>query len=285
MQKSINGVIATGIVSFNPDLPRLTENIRTILPQVDRVYIFDNGSNNISDVKKIMGDIRLKKIVIIENSENIGIAAALNVIIRKAKDDGYMWVITLDQDSVAPDNLISEYFKYMTDKIGMLSCKIIDRNIGETSNSASHLYGVEEIPFCITSASMINIRAWDNVGGFTEKLFIDAVDFDMCLLLRKHGWKILRINDAALLHEVGHSEIKKLFGKEYLVYHHSPVRYYYMIRNGIYIGRKHHFVCHAIIRAFRQFVMVIFYEDKKMNKLKMMIIGLWHAIIGRYGRY
>lgn len=274
--------IAAGIVLYNPDMPRLTENVHAILPQIKILYLFDNGSANISEVKQTFTD---KRIIIIESRENIGIAAALNAIIYRAKEDKLKWVLTLDQDSISPENLISEYSKNIaTERIGMLCCRIIDRNFGEISIQKIHTHGIEEVSMCITSASMINIKAWNDVGKFTEKLFIDAVDFDMCLLLREHGWKILRTNDVALLHEVGHSEIRKLFGKEYLVYHHSPLRYYYMVRNGIYLGKRHHFICHAIIRAFRQITMVILYEDRKVEKLKMMIKGFYHAIIGRYGK-
>ena len=138
---------------------------------------------------------------------------------------------------------------------------------------------------CITSASMLNWKAWKDVGGFAEEFFIDAVDFDMCLLLREHGYKIIRTYDTQLLHEVGHSQIRKLFGKEYLVYHHSPLRYYYMVRNGLYLGKRHHFVVHSTIRAFRQIAMALIYEDRKKEKLTMMAKGFWHAIRGRYGKY
>lgn len=132
---------------------------------------------------------------------------------------------------------------------------------------------------------MLKVSAWKEVGGFANDFFIDSVDFDMCLLLREHGYKILRTYDTVLLHEVGHSQLRKLFGKEYLVYHHSPIRYYYMIRNSIYLGQRHHFLLHAMLRACRQLTMVMLYEDKKSVKLNLMLRGIYHAIIGKYGKY
>lgn len=269
-----------GIVLYNPDIDRLNENISAILPQVDKIVLIENGSSN----REYLQDFR--NYDIIENEENMGIAYALNQIMQYAHEQKSEWALTLDQDSVVPNNLVSTYRKLIEiDKVGMISCKIVDRNFGETKENKAKVSGYEEIPMCITSASLLNYQAWKDVGGFTEKLFIDAVDFDICLSLREHGYKIICTYDTMLLHEVGHSEIKKLFGREYLVYHHSPIRYYYMIRNGLYLGYRHHFLPHAILRAGRQLVMVLLYEDKKFAKIKLMFKGILHAIVGRYGKY
>lgn len=276
--------ITVGIVLYNPNIIRLKENLDAISFQTDRVYLFDNGSANLKEIKSLL--LGYPSSLLLVSKDNVGIAAALNALVKQVYDDGYEWIVTLDQDSVAPSALISTYVKYLNyEKIGMLCCKIVDRNFGETSELKSKTSGYEEVPMCITSASMLKVSAWKNVGGFANEFFIDSVDFDMCLLLREHGYKILRTYDTVLLHEVGHSQIRKLFGKEYLVYHHSPIRYYYMIRNGIYLGQRHHFLFHAILRACRQLTMVLLYEDKKSVKLNLMLKGIYHAIIGKYGKY
>ena len=273
-------VTVAGIVLYNPNILRLKENLNAIRPQVDKVVLVENGSAN-RDYIDMLNDFD-----IIINDTNMGIAYALNQIMQYANEAGAEWALTLDQDSVSPSNLIKTYSKLTSlEKVGMICCKIVDRNFGETTEEKNKTSGYEEVTSCITSASMMNTKAWKEAGGFANEFFIDSVDFDMCYLLREHGYKIVRTYDTALLHEVGHSQIRKLFGKEYLVYHHSPIRYYYMIRNGLYLGKRHHFLPKAILRACRQLVMVILYEDKKIVKLKMMIRGLWHAMRGRYGKY
>ena len=177
------------------------------------------------------------------------------------------------------------YSKFINrDDIGIVCCKIIDRNFGELKEQKLKTEGCEEVSTCITSASMMNLKAWKEVGGFDEIMFIDSVDFDICLSMREHGYKIIRTHDTALLHEVGHSEIRRLFGKEYQIYHHSPLRYYYMVRNGIYLGEKHHFTARAVYRVIRLFFLVILFEENKFNKAKMMLLGFYHAIVHRYGK-
>ena len=275
--------IIASIVTFNPDIARLKANVEAIVPQINEIVIIDNGSKNISDIQSLI--CNYKSIDLIINENNKGIAKALNQAAEYALRKGYKWIITLDQDSVAPENLVSTYSKFTDcNDIGIVCCKIVDRNFGELKEQKLKTKGYEEVPMCITSASMMNLNAWKQVGGFDEKMFIDSVDFDICLSMREHGYKIIRTYDASLLHEVGHSEIRKLLGKEYQIYHHSPLRYYYMVRNGIYLGKKHHFTERAIYRAFRLFFLVILFEDNKFYKAKMMSLGFYHAIIHRYGK-
>ena len=58
---------------------------------------------------------------------------------------------------------------------------------------------------------------FDKIGGFDEKLFIDGVDFDFCIRMRKAGYGILRSNNVYLLQEVGKGRSKSLFGKTFSI--------------------------------------------------------------------
>lgn len=275
--------VIASIVTYNPNIQRFIQNVEAILPQVTEIIIVDNASINLMDIRLLIG--KYESVSIIENRTNKGIATALNQAAQYALSKGYGWVITLDQDSVAPDNLVSTYSRFLNCRdIGIVCCKIVDRNFGELEREKSKNRGFEDVPVCITSASMMNLRVWKEVGGFNEDMFIDSVDFDICLSMREHGYRIIRTYDTALLHEVGHSEIRKLFGKEYQIYHHSPLRYYYMIRNGIYLGKRHHFTFKATLRAIRLFILVSLFEENKMEKISKMLLGFYHASINRYGK-
>lgn len=275
--------IIASIVTYNPNIQRFLQNIEAILPQVNEIIIIDNASINLMDIHLLIE--KYESVSIIENRINKGIATALNQAAQYALSKGYGWLITLDQDSVAPGNLVSTYSKFLNcEDIGIVSCKIIDRNFGELNREKSKKEGFEDVRVCITSASMMNLKTWKAVGGFNEEMFIDSVDFDICLSMREHGYRIVKTYDTALLHEVGHSEIRKLFGNEYQIYHHSPLRYYYMIRNGIYLGKRHHFTFKATLRAIRLFILVSLFEENKIEKIKKMLLGFYHASINRYGK-
>ncbi|WP_244505189.1 glycosyltransferase, partial [Escherichia coli] len=69
------------IVTYNPEIIRLTECINSLAPQVERIILVDNGSNN-SDLIK---NISINNLEIILLSENKGIAFAQNVLRRAWK--------------------------------------------------------------------------------------------------------------------------------------------------------------------------------------------------------
>ena len=272
------------IVTYNPEIPRLKQNIDSIICQVNEIVVVDNGSFDLKDIEILLSCY--DKIHIIKMGDNKGIAFALNQAAAYACSKGYKWIITLDQDSVAPENLVSTYKQFVSNSdVGMVGCKIVDRNYGETNDQKNLKHGYKEVPMLITSASMLNLNVWKEVGGFCDEMFIDSVDFDICLSIREHGYKIIRTYETALLHEVGHSEIRHSFGKDRQIYHHNPIRYYYMVRNGIFLGKRHHFVIKATYRVFRMAFFTLLYDDRRIQKAKMMLKGLYHAIINRYGEY
>ena len=117
-----------GITLYEPDVHRLLENIDAVLPQVDKLICVDNGSKNIAEIKDRI-HWKYPDVEIIENGENLGIARALNQMFEYAEAHVYDWVLTLDQDSVCPENLMEEYKKHLEIKdVGVLSPKMVDRN-------------------------------------------------------------------------------------------------------------------------------------------------------------
>ena len=113
--------IAAGIVTYNPDQwDRYENGIKKILEQVDKIYVFNNGDklDNISDAR----------IDVFSENENKGVAYALNRIMNKAKNDGYVWVLTMDQDSLIPDGLVNEYRTAIdnNENIGIVCPQVID---------------------------------------------------------------------------------------------------------------------------------------------------------------
>ena len=119
--------ICAGIVLYNPDITQLKRNIAAIIKQVQILYLQDNGSANISDVEKIIAET--SSIVLLRNPKNKGIAWALNALCKRAESDDFQWILTLDQDSVCPQNMIALYKEYLP-IADMLCPKIVDRNYG-----------------------------------------------------------------------------------------------------------------------------------------------------------
>lgn len=270
--------ILASIITFNPEIARLNQNIKAIRKQVEGIVIVDNNSENIHEIQKI---IKEECAYAIYNGSNKGIAFALNQALTFAKENAFDWVLTLDQDSVSADNLIAEYRRYINyDNIGIICSKVCDRNFQRKGELQKLDAKIEYVELCITSGSLTNTIAWENIGGFDSSMFIDSVDFDFCLTLKEKGWLILKSNETFIHHEVGKSKVVKIFGKEYLSLNHSPFRYYYIIRNNIYVGRKHQYLfLKNILVSFRIFYTVIVYERDKVQKILQMIRGLFDGLV------
>ncbi|MBQ8989643.1 MAG: glycosyltransferase [Prevotella sp.] len=261
---------AIGIVTYQPDLQRLQENVAAAAAQAGagHVIIVDNGSDNLSDIRAIANT------VLIENGENLGIAHALNQLCRKAQGLGYEWIVTLDQDSVMQSDTLSEFARY-TDKkdIGIICPRIEDRHIGRQYARSDH--GTEYIRHCITSGNLIRLQAWEAVGGFTDELFIDGVDFDFCLKLHEGGWQILRTNNVCLIQEMGHGHrIPLPFHHQISILNHSPQRLYYIARNYLYIGRRYHQRLHWTLEVAKRMLIVVCFESQKLPKCRAMLKGI-----------
>lgn len=266
-------MFAAGIVLFNPDLKRLRENIEAIISQVDKLVLVDNGSLNIKEVELYCQ--YKKKIHLIKNKKNDGIAKALNQLIYYCYTEQYKWAITLDQDSVSPPNLVENFQKYISlENIAVICPAIKDRN---DRFEKQYKNKIEYLEQCITSGAMINTDIWMELGQYDENMFIDMVDFEYCARVRKAGYKIVRVNSVELLHECGKLKIVKIGKRKIQITNHSPLRCYYYAKNIVYCHKKlpdrfSAFWMHKML--FEKVAKVLFWEKDKCNKVKKIVKGV-----------
>lgn len=92
--------------------------------------------------------------------------------------------------------------------------------------------------FMITSGALCRVQALDAVGGFRPELFIDHVDHDVCLRLRRAGWR-LRITEAVeMRHSIGGMRDHRVVGGlSVRNSHHAADRQYYKVRNFLLLVR------------------------------------------------
>lgn len=267
--------IAAGIVLYNPNLCRLKENIESIYKQVELLILIDNESLEINKIEKEYKNYN--KIILIKNNKNLGIATALNQIMFFSKSKGYKWVLTLDQDSVCPTNMIEEYIKYVyIEKVAIISPLIIDRNnkrIPKVINSRDY----ENIEKCITSGSLINAVIWDKVGRFDDIMFIDEVDFEFCERVINNNYYIIRVNKISMLHEIGNITNRKFLIWDVTVKNHNAFRKYYIAKNVIYVAKKsnsYQRIIIAYLKVIKIMIVTFLYESNKKEKIKSILKGI-----------
>ena len=284
--------IAAGIVLYNPNADRLKTCLDALTQQVDRIYIFNNSDSFVDEAQS-------ESIAYYTEHKNMGIGYALNRIMEAALNDGFDWVITMDQDSIIPVGLVDAYKSVIAiaNEIGIVCPQVIDKRRAymEVKTTPKEEY----VEFCITSASCTSVNAWEKVGKFDEWLFIDLVDNDFCKRLILSGYKIL--NDMILNQEFGKIIPKSERSQKFWVYvskllHNqnfakfsyrkfvSPMRVYYTCRNIIYlnkkfknyggIGYRENYNCDTFFGFLICFVLPsIIRADEKMKTIKAVIKG------------
>jgi len=266
-----NNTICASIITYNPEITGLKKNIDAIRDQVKELIVIDNNSDNVFDIEEICKSYNT---ILIKNNYNAGIAKALNQAVDWAGQNGYTWVLTLDQDSICSQHIVQIYKKFIDlHKIGIITCRIKDINSG----SVSKKYNKKAcyIDKCITSGSLIKFSAVKEVGGFDESFFIDMVDDDICYSLTEKGYRILRVNYIGLYHEIGKSQMYSLGPIKFEVTNHNSERKYTITRNSIYLLKKHklnYLLTYAIV--FRRIFTVIFFEHDKWAKIKAILKGI-----------
>ena len=257
--------IAATIVVYCPDYQRLSENINAISSQVDKVILVVNAESLDRDKLTINDPHR---VLMLSNGGNKGIAYALNRGMHAGEKLGYDWVVTLDQDSVCTPDLVSKLVRHIgEERVGIVTPVIDDRNCDDREMGDKP---TDEVKLCITSGALTSTKVWKEVGGFTNELFIDYVDYDYCAKLFRHGYRVIRDNEAHLLHEVGHITIKTYGNKHrYMLYNHSPMRDYYIVRNRIYYYHAYpDFVDVAKEKRMlrERIILILLFEKRKIRK-------------------
>lgn len=274
-------IIYAGIVTYNPNIDRLRLNIESIKPQVHGVIVVDNNSANKEDIISLCN---AETVQLVLNDENKGIAFALNTLMQIAMEKGAAWCVTLDQDSQCPSNLISTACEIIDcDNIGQIVPCIREHNTKEVPALDTEFNGeaFQEVKKSITSAAITNVDAWSRLGGFDNELFIDYVDYDYALRLRLAGYRIIRMNEVYLDHELGDSEYRHFLFLKVRVANHSAFRRFYICRNiVIYIRRyhKHINVIAEILRLVKTIMLAVLYEKDKRNKLIAAMRGIKEGI-------
>ena len=145
---------------------------------------------------------------------------------------------------------------------------------------------VVEVDHLISSGCLVSMDALKEIGYMEEKLFIDYVDTEWCLRAIHKGYSLLGVGSAHMQHDLG-DEFVHLFGRTLPV--HSPLRHYYLIRNGIWLLRQswvsNRWRIMDTRRLFLIYIVYSFFVGKKFQNWKMMSLGIWHGLTGKMGCY
>jgi rhamnosyltransferase len=270
------------VVSYN-GLLKAKQTVEALRRQVRHIRIVDNGSEGES-----LGVLELLErepgVSVERLGENRGVGYALNRGVRRAREMGCSWLLTMDQDSLVDGSLIEAYGAAVDENP---ECVCLTPQI-TTNRLAKDAVG-GEISYAITSGNLVRVSVFDQVGLYDEGFFVDYTDFDFCLRLRRAGYAVHRVPAAMMEHQLGDSvELPKTVRKFYA--RHSPVRRYYMYRNFLYMAERYLFdfpglVFKLGISLMLRLLFIGLLDLSPLASYRAIARGLWDYALRKNGRY
>ena len=221
------------VVTYYPDEDDLKKNVSAFINEVDKVLIWENTANAERVKYRYINNPKVEYC----GSDNNSISRALNYAWHYAIDNGYSYLLTMDQDSEFVD--FSQYLK-----LTVLNSKCPE-GIWTPSliGAAPHLSFGEKIFKVIrtgvTSGMLQSISVITKIGGWNEAFSIDGVDIDYCLHARRLGIETYRVGGAFLVHRYAYPKEVSFWGRKLTLLNYSARRYHSIYRNHILLTRMY----------------------------------------------
>jgi len=264
--------------------------------QVGHVVIVDNGSDELTrrELHKVEAS---DSVTLILNDRNEGIAHAFNQAVQWAQGKTFRWILTLDHDSEATPGMVDKLVDAFAtlEKRGIQNVGVVGANPFDVNHQHYLLYGpgaedeppLEEEIEVISSGSLLPLHIFDKVGLFNEDLFIYYVDTDFCRRITRSGFRVFVCLRAKLLHKEGCKTLHRFLWRHAYYDHYSKAARYYLMRNAIYILKKHSFRLSDIQwmgrRLCRDHLKILIFDDERFATLWFSLRGLIDGLRGKVG--
>lgn len=292
--------ISCVVVTYNPEYTRFQSLLDAVSPQVERIFVVDNGSN--AQILQWLAPIGDRPCVHwIPLGRNLGIASALNVGISRALEMQSSHVLLLDHDSIPAADMVARLRAAAESLAGKHALAAIGpRYVDDRQANPPPFIRVEglrlvrcqcqeetdvvPVDYLISSGSLIPAETLRVVGGMAEELFIDYVDIEWGLRARQHGYQSFGVCAAHMEHDLGDAPVQFL-GRQIPL--HSPLRHYYHMRNAVSLYLRSDFpIQWKLVDGWRLLLKYGFYSllvPSRWRHFSMMTRGIWDGLRGKLG--
>lgn len=221
------------VVLYRPDSAQLDGLLSGLGDAAPRVYVFVNGPVEAG----VDARLTCAGALTFRSATNIGLGAALNVLIEQATADGHSHVLLLDQDSgltpTLPSALLERFRASDTPArpLAVLAPRLAPPP-GEDYLPIRYAWrdrAAGTVHFAPTSGSLLSVAAWKAVGPFRADYFIGGIDVEWGFRAWSRGFASVVAEDITLVHRWG---TPAAAGTPQIL-RHSDERNFYYIRNAI----------------------------------------------------
>jgi GT2 family glycosyltransferase len=157
--------------------------------------------------------------------ENRGIADAYNRAIEIAHQEGFDWLLTLDQDTQLPIDFLEKLadtaaFVTPLKQVAAIVPLIYDKATLISPNAGSYTFSPKKFPeefigislenltSALNSASMVRVRSLRSVGGYDSRFWLDYSDAVMYHRLQFNGMRVFVSGNIRVEHELSVMDMK-----------------------------------------------------------------------------
>lgn len=270
--------VASVVLVYRP-AEGLVVNIEKLAAQAEAIYLVNNSAGD-AKTEEVLAPLRgIDSVIVLDQAENIGVAAGFNAGMRRALADGHDFIWIFDQDSTASDGMLTALLKAFDAPgrpVGIAGPALRAEETG-------HLYdrevgsGVRDQIALISSGALFSREVLESIGLHDERLFIDYVDHDISFRARRAGFRLVKVYDTILDHRFGASVESRFLGRRIYLSNYSPMRHYYMTRNRIIMIRRYGFgrwFWEDAAYAAKAWVKVLLCERERGPKVRAALRGL-----------
>ena len=274
--------IAGAVILYNSSVETIN-NIKTYIDQVEVFYVIDNSIYQNNELISLLEENLKVRYYWLKGNE--GIATALNWAARAAIRDGFDILLTMDDDTCTPYDMVPRmilFWNQYPSPIGILSGVHHDKPATEP---------YRQLLYTLTSGNLLNLSAYSKIGGFRDDFFIDHVDHEYCFRLNDAGYQVVELPEIHLKHKLGYSrqiKVGPIFLRRYGT--NSPTRLYYYARNGLYLSRAYFykypdFAWMFVKEMTRRWIKTLFLDKEKIKRVKELFNGTVDGWYGRLGKH
>lgn len=199
------------------------------------IIVVDNGSRE--EFKVESSKLKVERLMIIRNKENLGFSGGNNVGIQYALENNFEYVVILNNDTIVDKNLIKNLFAAVKsdEKVGIVVPKVyfekgyefhktryktgdlgkvvwyaggimdwnnvVGKHRGVDEVDSGQFEKVEETDFATGNCMLIPSRIFKKVGILDERYFLYYEDNDFSMRVKRAGYKIMYSPLAKLWHK------------------------------------------------------------------------------------
>lgn len=296
--------IASVTVAYNgaPLLPQHLEALKRQTRRINEIIVVNNASTDAT--VSLLAD-RYPEITVLNLSQNGGVGGGLAAGLSYAAiTKRYDWVWLFDQDSLPSENGLERLLDglQLLDETESSTAILAPMNIhpgthmtcpglfwrgGRFRPSPESNQRITFVDSVISSGSLIRREAVEAVGLPRSDFFMDFVDHEHCLRLRRHGFRIAVVRDSLLNHVNGDPSKFEILGRTKYWTDHVPWREYYMTRNEVFTMWQYYpkwwSKLFTVYRLARKALDVLLFGNRKLACFRMMYRGFLDGRAGRLG--